>query len=223
MDQSESINNIKLIENGLTHIKFELERNESSFFRITRESHLILYRGMIEVLKGSANIEVTGHPSKSRQHKYYISNPPWKEIHKEKLSGCYKAWRFSSPVECKPPKDFPKLYKGDDFLISFYDALAMIQTECFMKKSFLSKYIFIPDDEMKVIEWLHENVRNEYEHFKPKLYTALISDLGKAAIISLTLTKKLIIESGNVRSAVRYKYIEEIIDANVQRLKSLIT
>ena len=221
MNESESINNINLIENGLIHIRFELERNEPSFFRIACESHLLLYRGMIEVLKGSANIEITGRPSKSRQHKYYISNPPWKEIHKEKISGCDKAWRFSKPVECEPPEFIPKLSSPEDFLISFYDALAMIQSECFMKRSFISKTIFVPDEEMKALEWLHENVRNEYEHFKPELYGAPIFDLGKTSIISLILTKKLIFETGNVRELVRYKYLDDMIIDSIQKLKTI--
>lgn len=223
MKELDTIDNLKLIGNSLEHLNFELERTDSSYFRIARESHLILYRGMIQVLKGSANLDITGRPTKNRQHRYHKGNFPWKEIHKEELKFCEKAWRFSTPVECNPPEiDYQIIPPMEDFLIAFYDALAMIQTECFMNKSLKSKTISVSDEEMQVLEWLHENVRNEYEHFTPRLYTAPTYKLCKASIISLTLTKKLIFESGNVISAVRYKNIESLINQSLQKIRAHI-
>jgi hypothetical protein len=64
MTQYETINNLNLIENGLLHIRFGLGRDEPSFFRVAREAHLVFYRGMIEALKGSANLAITSRPSK---------------------------------------------------------------------------------------------------------------------------------------------------------------
>ena len=66
----EEINNLRLIENGLLHAQFELEREEASYFCVAREAHLVVYRAMIETLRGSANLAITGRPSKSRSCKY---------------------------------------------------------------------------------------------------------------------------------------------------------
>ena len=136
----DKIDNFHLIENGLHHIQFEMLRDKTSFFRIARESHLILYRSMIEVLKGTSNLSVTGRPSKNRSYKYKLGNNTWQEIHKVEIDGCEKAWRFSEPTPCQEPKKLrefgnKKNQKNDNnFLIGFYDALSMIQTECFMEK-----------------------------------------------------------------------------------------
>ena len=68
MSELESIDNLGLIKNGLGHIEFELNYEKPSMFRAARESHLVLYRSMIEALKGSANLAVTGRPSQNRVH-----------------------------------------------------------------------------------------------------------------------------------------------------------
>jgi len=88
---------------------------------------------MIEALKGSANLAVTRRPRKNRSHKYKIGNKPWQEIHKVAVNDCMIAWRFSIPEICDEPQidtnDAAEIQQpgGDDYLISFYDALAMIQ------------------------------------------------------------------------------------------------
>ena len=66
----DKIDNIALIENGLIHIRFEMSRDKISYFRIARESHLILYRSMIEALfvKGDVRAE--------RASKYFILSTP---------------------------------------------------------------------------------------------------------------------------------------------------
>lgn len=95
------IENISLIENGLVHTQVEMSCDKISFFRIARESHLILYRSTIESLRGTANITITGKPSKKRSYKYRLGNDPYKEIHKVKIIECEKAWRFSKPEVCE--------------------------------------------------------------------------------------------------------------------------
>ena len=172
----ETIDNLNLIENGLLHIRFEHSRDEPSFFRVAREAHLILYRSMIEALKGSANLAIISRPSKPREHKYQIGDEPWKEIHKVRVTGCNVAWRFSEPAQCEPPiinYDLqPDLPNRDDYLISFYDALAMIQADCFMQQFIYSKTVQVSDIDMQRLEWLHEDIRNKPEHFVPKSYIA---------------------------------------------------
>ena len=201
MDVIDRIDNFHLIENGLFHIQFEMSRDKPSFFRIAREAHLILYRSMIESLKGTANIAVTGRFSKNRSNKYKFGSNPWQEIYKVDIDGCKKAWRFSEPKPCQEPnnsKECSSKKINDNFLIGFYDALAMIQAACFMKRYVNSKIIYIENENIKLIEWLHEQIRNEYEHFIPKIYLAPIDDLLHVSGLCVEFSRKLILESGNV-------------------------
>jgi hypothetical protein len=48
---------------------------------------------------------------------------------------------------------------------------------------------------MKTLEWLHEHVRNEYEHFKPMCYMAPVSDLLMAARLCMRLSQELLFVS----------------------------
>lgn len=204
MRKLETVDNLSFIENGLLHIQFELSRNKPSYFRIAKESHLILYRSMIEALKGSANLAITGRSRKNRSRKYKLGNKPWQEIHKVAVNNCRAAWRFSIPEICDEPqidtRDAAKIQQsdGNDYLISFYDALAMIQSECFMHQFVHSTLVRVSNDEMKILEWLHEYIRNEYEHFIPKSYMAPVRDLSRAASLCLRLSSQLLFKSKNV-------------------------
>jgi len=159
---------------------------------------------MIERLRGSANLPVIARLSKDPKERtmiYQHGNGPWQEIHHSTVSGCRKAWRFSEPAPCAPPNistsksaQSPKR----DHLIQFYDAVAMIQTECFMGQPGHSSWRRLPDTEMKDLEWLHEHVRNDYEHFVPKTYSAPSRDLLHAASVCLACSETLLSESNNV-------------------------
>src|SRR6266571_1300264 len=96
----EETDNLQLIENGLLHVAFELGRDEPSYFRLARESHLILYRAMIETLRGSDGSSIVGRPTGDRSTKYQIGDAPWQEIHRVSIPGSSNAWRFSSPTLC---------------------------------------------------------------------------------------------------------------------------
>jgi hypothetical protein len=201
VDKLDTVNNIGLIRNALEHAMFELGSKKRSSFRIAKESRDILYRSLIEALKGSANLAVTGARKGIRSHKYQYYQQPWKEIHQTPIEGCEHAWRFSEPKPCEQPampKVDPNKRRRDDYLIGFYDALGMAQTECFMLHFTHSKVVGCADKEMRILEWLHENIRNEYEHFVPKTYAAPIYDLLVASELSLRLSIQLLFESGNV-------------------------
>ena len=197
----EKIENLILLENGLEHIQFELNKAQPLFFRIGKEAHLFLYRSMVEALRGTANLEITGRPiSKSRIVKYRIGDEPWLQVEKTKVDGCRHAWRYGDPVPTLEPDDDGKPFdisEVSDYLQIFYDLLAKIQATSYMSKYVGSKPIRVPDNEMLVLEWLHENIRNEFEHFIPKLYGVSISDLISASVICLSLSFKLF-ESGNM-------------------------
>lgn len=61
-----------------------------------------------------------------------------------------------------------------------------------------SKTVPLPDPDMKTCEWLHERIRNEYEHFVPKYYRAPVTDLIASTQLCLDVSKKLLFDSGNV-------------------------
>lgn len=226
MGELDSIDNLSLIENCSHHLQFELERENPSFFRIAREAHLLLYRSMIEALKGSANLAVMGRPSGNRSCKYLKGSRSWQEIHKVSVKGCSCAWRFSKPKTCEEPtgnKVGKSQHDNQDYLIGFYDALAMIQTECFMGKYVHSNSVPVSDIQMKTLEWLHERIRNEYEHFVPKFYTAPINDLLEAAELCLHLAIALLFKSGNVLFVDdTSNNIKVLLDENLLRIQSIM-
>ncbi|MDD1778938.1 MAG: hypothetical protein LUQ65_12305 [Candidatus Helarchaeota archaeon] len=219
METVDKIDNLSLIENSLLHMRFELDRESPSYFRLAREAHLLLYRTMIESLTRSNWQNVTGHRSKA---KYQIEDKPWQEIHKVPIKGCRKAWRFSDPavytqLPMSTSVEVP-LAVGKEYLIGFYDALAMIQTECFMGGVIFHKPIliseWISDEEMKTFEWLHEDIRNEYEHFKPKFYRVGVHELLMAAELCLSVSKVLLFESVNVIfHTVTKKSLKELLES----------
>jgi len=196
----DQIDNQLLIANGLQHMAYELSLPEPSYFRIAREAHLALYRSMIEALKGSANLTVTGRLPMNPVFRYQSGRNPWREVHRTDVPGCKKAWRFSEPATIDPPNlNGPRAEEPEDHLIGFYDALAMVQSECFMTQVVGSKPVSVGDDAMATLEWLHESVRNEYEHFIPKYYSASVRELMEAARVCLRVSSDLLFRSGNVR------------------------
>jgi hypothetical protein len=215
----DEINNLRLIENGLLHVQFELEQEEPSYFRVAREAHMVLYRAMIETLRGSANLAVTGRLSKNPSFKYQRGTAQWQEIHRSdtNIAGCKNAWRFSDPVGCaspQPPKVKSEQPSSDDYLIKFYSAVAMIQTECFMGRFVHSRRSVIVDNDMKILEWLHEDVRNEYEHFVPKFYIAPVHDLLMAAETCFRVCDDLLFHSNNVLfDAMQQKHLQDLIQS----------
>lgn len=210
----DSIDNVSLIMNGLQHIAFEGSLPASSYFRVAREAHLVLYRSMIEALKGTANLTVTGRLPKHPSFRYQMGPDPWREVHKEPVHGCKKAWRFSAPAPCEQPDpSLPRAEEPEDYLIGFYDALAMIQTDCFMGQFVHSKVVPVPDESMATLEWLHERIRNEYEHFVPKYYSSPVVDLVAATDLCLRVAQALLFESGNVRLGQRRPELQQLFAA----------
>jgi hypothetical protein len=198
----ERLENLVLLDNNLIHIDFELSRSRPSFFRVARESHLVVLRAMVQALRGTSNHAIVGKQrDKTRTGLYQKGDDPWKEIHRENVKGCLKAWRYSQPKPCAPPK-LKLQTKGlppiDDHLIGFYDLLAKIQTDCFMRPFFNALPASLTDDQMHLFEWLHENVRNEFEHYVPKLYSVDAVSLIGSSQLALSLSHWLIFRSQTV-------------------------
>lgn len=202
LEEYEQIDNIKLIRNNLRHINCELDSNEPSPMRLAKECHQLLLRMMVEALRGTANLAITGRPTKNRKRWYRQGNDPWKGIQKKNIEGCNKAWRYSEPVLESPQRfqeqegsDVPP---PDDYLLGFYDLLAMIQTPCFMLRYSHSAVVSVSDTQMQLLEWLYEEIRNDFEHFIPKTLLASSDDCLRASETCLRLTIDLLTKSNNV-------------------------
>jgi len=198
---AENVNNLTLLDNSLYHVGFELSRQPPSFFRVAREAHLVLLRAMVEALRGTANLAILGRRERKQSVIYRSGNNPWQEIHRVAVPGCKKAWRFSPPAPCLPPakptgpKQLPAL---DDHLLGFYDLVAMIQTERYMVKVHEAQYASLSDAELRELEWLHEHIRNEFEHYTPKSYTIGGEALVGASALALRTAQWLLFTSGTV-------------------------
>jgi len=202
-DEYERVDNMALIRDNLRHVAWELGADEPGSFRIGREAHQVLLRSMVEALKGTANLAITGRPRDRHRRRYYkLGNEPWKMIEKTEVPGCRKAWRYYQPVTSSPPQTSEDGKSGgtksDYFLLGFYDLLAMVQTECFMKRYVMSTPVVVSDADAKTLEWLHEWVRNEFEHFVPKGLLVSTDDCLTAAGICLALSQELLFRSGTV-------------------------
>ncbi len=200
----ERIENIGLIRSNLRHLVFELESDQPSAFRIAREAHQILLRGMVESLRGSANLDITGRPEdRRRRHWYKMGDEPWKAIQKTSVSECKEAWRYSTPVDCEAPElrngeSDKKKKRTDDYLVGFFDLLAMIQSEAFMSRYTESGPVEISDEQLIQIDWLHRGVRNEFEHFVPKLYFTDKDSCLFAAETCLSIASELLFNTNTV-------------------------
>ena len=200
LEEYEKIDNIKLIRNNLRHINCELVSNKPSLMRVAKECHQLLSRMMVEALRGTANLAITRTPTKSRKHWYRKGNDPWKAIQKEKVKGCSKAWRYSEPVPESPPHCHEQEGSKPDptnYLLGFYDLLAMIQAP-FMLRFIHSAVISVSDTEMRLLERLHEEIRNDFEHFIPKTLRVSSEDCLRASEICLRHTIDLLEKSNNV-------------------------
>jgi hypothetical protein len=199
MDTFETIDNYRLIFNSLEHVEFELTRSTTSYFRVAREAHQVLYRSLVASLRGTSNIAVTGKPSGRREHRYQLGQDCIKEIHKQSIPACKKAWRYSAPVGVDSFLQADQMKKrSEDYLIPFYDALAMVQADCFMLRSVNSITVNISDSELSLIEWLHEEIRNKYEHFVPRAYSSPIQHLLQAANLAISKASACLLDSNTV-------------------------
>ncbi len=219
----ERVDNLILLANGLEHIHFEIEKKKPFYFRAAKEAHLILYRTMVEALRGTANLTITGKPKdKKRSVSYKSGNEPWCEVHKIEVEGCKKAWRYSEPTELVEIPIMNNSFNSEElsnYLQTFYDLLAKVQSPCFMRHYYHSKPVQIADKEMKLLEWLHEKIRNEFEHFTPKLLSVSIADLIRSLVLCLELSKKILFESGNVIHHKDNSAIKNDMDSLVDELK----
>jgi hypothetical protein len=208
---NDSIDNPRLIANGLKHMVYEMTLPAPSYFRIAREAQLVLYRSMVEAVKGTANLAVTGRFPKKPVFKYRQGEEPWCEIHRVEVPGRKKAWRFSIPTPTEPPDpNLPRAEEPEDRLLGFYDVLAMIQAECFMGQVMRGKVVRVDDEAMATLEWLHESIRNVYEHFVPMHYSASVRELLAASDVCLHIAEELLYRSGNVR--LEHSVAEELRD-----------
>lgn len=204
MKYFDHIDNISLIKNNFDHVIFELKKTNTSYWRVTRELHQILYRSMIECLRGTANISITNKSSPTPVFMEKGDGSTWR-LDKQAIPGCKYAWRYAEPIPISK-SDFPKqtkLGQPSNRLVSFFVVLAMIQSEMEMdlgliRSPYALRSVKITDDEMKDLELVHTNIRNIYEHFIPHSHS--IDKLGLIRLSSLLLriTRELLMETEKV-------------------------
>jgi|LGVE01.1.fsa_nt_gb hypothetical protein len=61
-----------------------------------------------------------------------------------------------------------------------------------------SAVVSVSDAQMQLLEWLHEEIRNDFEHFIPKTLLASSDDCLRASETCLRLTIALLTKSNNV-------------------------
>ena len=201
LEEYNQLDNIKLIWNNFRHIDYELVSNKPLFMRVAKECHQLFSRMMVEALRGTANLAITGRPTDTRKHWYKRDKDPWKAVQKENIDGCSKAWRYSEPVPESPPhivNNEKVQSRSGNYLLGFYDLLAMIQAPCFMVRYIHSAVISVSDTEMQLLEWLHEEIRNDFEHFIPKILLVSSEDCLRASEICLRLSIDLLTKSNTV-------------------------
>lgn len=199
ISEYEEIDNRILIRDNLLSILGELKTFNPKFYGIAKEAHDALYRSMIEALRGTSNQTVSRKRDPNREVKYKLGNNLWKLIRKVRLKNCKIAWRYSSPVVCEEPSNDRELKSWenvDDFLISFWDALAMIQAENYMHPYIHSRPVHVSDSEMEILEWLHEEFRGRIEHFMPTSWSIHKNKLLKPTQVCIKLIYELLYNSG---------------------------
>ncbi|TFH64122.1 MAG: hypothetical protein E4G91_06800 [Candidatus Zixiibacteriota bacterium] len=198
-----------LIKDNLLHLDFELKRQNPYYFRIAKEAHLCLYRTMIRALRGSSGRIIKMKKVRKLVFRYQIGSKPWMRIKAVAVPNCRNAWRYSPPVTCDEPyiSDEPLTERIEtlgkltsEHLIGFLEALAMIQSENFMCHYVDSRPITLTDEEMQTLEWLHMDVRNEYEHFSDDYYAGCASELVQAAELCISVVYEILWVSNSIIS-----------------------
>jgi hypothetical protein len=223
-NEKEFIVNIHLIENNFNHILYEFESEKPSYFRIALECHNALLRTMVEVLKGMSKSFVVKNKfsDKEKKHVFEIGNNPAVLIKKATIKGCNYAWRFSLPEEIPNYQinNINQSLEDSDYLIGFYDLLAMVQCDYFMKYYTQAETIEINDSELADLEWLHQEIRNKYEHFVPKTYGAPINDLLVKSQICIRICEQILVNPTNIYFISDDKIFKEFIDKIKQKINS---
>ncbi len=170
---------------------------------------------MVEVLRGTSNSIVTNKFSdKEKKMVFKVGNKPEVLIKKVNVEGCKYAWRFSSPQiisNYKISNSDIRDVEDNDYLIGFYDLLAMIQCDYFMKYHTQATTVIINESELKDLEWLHQEIRNKYEHFIPKAYGAPINDLLYVSQICIRICEEILVNPTNIYFMYNDKFFKNYI------------
>ncbi len=225
------VENIDLVKSDLTHLNFELERKATNYFRIAVEAHSCLLRAMVQVLKGPTNFNII--LLKQDQHKnmtytFHINSNKPVYLEENIVPGCKKAWRFrtkelkdTSLSSKHNPKRWHEHYENE-YLKNFFELLAMLQSDYFMKFYTQANTLSISDEDMKTLEWLHFEIRNAIEHFIPKDYGAPIYDLLKGSLICLGLSSQCLVDSGSLCATYDENEIKNLMSPAIEKIKELL-
>lgn len=104
-------------------------------------------------------------------------------------------------------------------LIGFWTALARVQdAHLWMGRLTISKALVISDEEIRQLTWLHEQVRNDLMHFKPKSYTVFTDGVRIATLTAVRAIEFLALESHTFVWPLNGNHYERIVKQMRERL-----
>jgi hypothetical protein len=86
--------------------------------------------------------------------------------------------------------------KKGDKLIGFWDALEICQDSRRMKMLIHSKHLILTEEQKRSIEFLTNVLRNNFEHYLPKLWSIELHGMPQIAIDVLNVIRFLALEAG---------------------------
>jgi len=111
----------------------------------------------------------------------------------------------------------PKIKKGKNKgkrqLINFNKALVLCQNPNWMHMTVDSKHLQLSHSQEQSICYLHEEFRNNFEHFSPKSWSIELHGMPQIAIDVLEVTRFLALDTGN--------YIH-LTQTQMKRIKSIV-
>lgn len=140
-------------------------------------------------------------------HLCQMGDNPWKKSRRAYVAGgpAYRiVWEASAPAAPEGDSEFQNMDELREQwrkrpLVGFWTLLARVQDPVlWMGRSVISRAVQLTDEEIAQIKWLHDEVRNELMHFKPKHNAISISGVKTACGTLLRVVEFIALESFTV-------------------------
>jgi len=123
------------------------------------------------------------------------------------------AWVDSSSL----PHSGTKLANSENHLIGFWTALARVQDSYYWMGRCSAEALFLTEDELLAIEWMHNEVRSGLTHFRPQVASFAVEKIKAASLHTLRAIRFLAFDS----KAVYYSHREEAKERIIESIKTL--
>lgn len=137
-------------------------------------------------------------------HLCQIGNSPWMKSKRVPVGNgpAYRiVWEPTTeniPEDDYVPEDpIERLRRQEKLpLIGFWTALSRVQdSHLWMGRLSISNALVLSDEEIRQLTWLHDQVRNDLMHFKPKSYTVFTDGVRIATLTAVRTIEFLALES----------------------------